>query len=339
MKKRFKITTIIIIAFIVILLGIGLGSVFVTPMNIIRIFMHKIFGMSLPENFNAIHVGMVWNIRLPRVLLAFIVGGILAVSGAVMQSVLRNPLASTYGLGVSSGAGLGAALIMISGISGGVLGMFLMPITGLIFALLTVFGAIAFASKLDKDMSNNTIILMGMVLSLFINAVLTSLASMFPKYTQRIMLWQLGSFSMKGWLCVGVLFVILVGGIILFMQYARELDIMTFGEEQAKALGVDLKRTKWLLIGTSAVLTGTAVSFVGIIGFIDLVVPHVVRRIFGASHQYVIPLSALFGGIFMVVCDLFARTVISPSEIPIGAVTAFIGAPFFVYIYFKSRKG
>lgn len=339
MNKKLKIIIIGIITIVVLLFGIGIGSVFVTPLNIIKIFINKIFGLPLPEGFNTIHVGMVWNIRLPRVLLAFVVGAALAVSGAVMQSVLKNPLASSYGLGVSSGAGLGAALVMISGVSSGVLGMFLMPLTGLVFSLATVFIAITFASRLDKEMSNNTIILMGMVLSLFINAILSFLASMFPKYTQRITLWQLGSFSMKGWMCVWILLIVTLLSVIFFMRHARELDIMTFGEDQARALGVELKKTKWLMLGTAAILTGTAVSFVGIIGFIDLVAPHVVRRIFGASHRYVIPIAALFGGIFMVVCDLFSRTIISPSEIPIGSVTAFIGAPFFVYIYFKSRKG
>ena len=338
MKNRTKIIIFITIGIAILIIGIAIGSVFITPMNIIRIFLNKIFGAALPENFNLIHVGMVWNIRLPRVLIAFLVGAVLSVSGTVMQSVLKNPLASSYGLGVSSGAGLGAALVMVCGLSSGILGIFLMPAVGLLFGLATVFAAIAFASRFDRDMSNNTIILTGMVLSLFINSILTFLATSSSKYTQRIMLWQLGSFSMKEWSYVLVVFVVAVLGILFFMRYSRELDIMTFGEEQASVLGVDLKKTKWLLIGMSAVITGTAISFVGIIGFVDLIAPHVVRKFFGASHKYVVPMSAVFGGTFMVFCDLLARTLASPSEIPIGSITAFIGAPFFIYIYFRNRK-
>ena len=338
MNKKTKIIILICISFAAVILGIAVGSVYISPAEILTVFNNKIFGIDLPRDFNLIHSGLVWNMRMPRVFLAFLVGAALSVSGTVMQSVLKNPLASSYGLGVSSGAGLGAALIMISGLSEGVLGIFFLPLAGLIFGLVTVFFAVSLASRLDKDMSNNTIILTGMVLSLFINAILTLLASGSPQYAQRILLWQLGSFSMKEWSFVYVLTPVTVLGVLFFMRYSKELDIMTFGEEQANALGVELKKVKWLLIGMSAVLTGAAVAFVGIIGFVDLIAPHVVRKIFGSSHKYVIPASALFGGTFMVLCDLFSRTAASPSEIPIGSVTAFIGAPFFIYVYFKSRK-
>jgi iron complex transport system permease protein len=129
-----------------------------------------------------------------------------------------------------------------------------------------------------------------------------------------------------------------MAGILFILHYHRELDMMTFGEEQAKTMGVDLKRVKWILLVTAAALTGSAIAFVGVIGFVDLVAPHVVRRLFGASHRYVIPLSAVFGGAFMVLCDLVARTVVSPSELPVGAVSALVGAPFFAYIYFGRRS-
>ncbi|MEG1459733.1 MAG: iron ABC transporter permease, partial [Acetivibrio sp.] len=150
--------------------------------------------------------------------------------------------------------------------------------------------------------------------------------------------WQLGSFSMKEWSYVVVLFPIVIGCILFFMRYANEMDIMTFGEEQALSMGIDLKKTKWILIGLTAALTGTAVAFVGIIGFVDLIAPHVVRRFFGSSHKFVIPMSALFGGSFMVLVDILARTLVSPSEIPIGSITALVGAPFFIYLFFQSRR-
>lgn len=337
MKKITKIIITILTAIAVIIMGIGIGSVFISPLNILLIFLNKLFNLSLPEGFDSVHTGLVWNMRLPRVLLAFLVGAALSVSGTVMQSVLKNPLASSYGLGVSSGAGLGAALVIITGLSAGA-GIFLLPLTGLLFGLAAVFSAILFANAIDRKMSNNTIILTGMVISLFINAMMTSLAAASPQHSQRILLWQLGSFSMKEWSFVGILLPVVLFGTLFFTRFARELDIMTFGEEQASALGIELKRLKWLFIGVTALLTGTAVAFVGIIGFVDLIAPHIVRRFFGASHKYVIPISALFGGTFMVASDLIARTVASPSEIPIGSVTALVGAPFFIYVYFKTRR-
>ncbi len=326
------------VAFLSIILGVGIGSVCITPVQIAAIFMNKMFHVPLPENFNEIYIGLLLNIRLPRVLLAFLVGAALSVSGTVMQSVLKNPLASSYGLGVSSGAGLGAILVMMCGVSSGVLGVFLLPVVGLLFGLGTVFISIFLASKFDRNMSNFNIVLTGMVVSLFINAIMSTLASTSQEYSQRILLWQLGSFSLKEWSYVLVLFPIVMACIVFFMRFTLELDILTFGEEQASAMGIEIKKAKWILIGMTAILTGTAVSFVGIIGFVDLIGPHVVRRFFGCEHKYVIPMSALFGGSFMVIADLLARTLVSPSEIPIGSITALVGAPFFIYIFFRSGK-
>lgn len=337
MKKRTKAIILIGISVVTILLGIGIGSVWVSPMNIIHILMHKIGGKALPEDFNMIQVGLVWNIRLPRVLLAFLVGAAFTVCGTVMQSVLKNP-ASPYGLGVSAGAGLGAAVVMVCGLGGGILGMLWLPVVSLVSGLVTIFLVIVFTNKIDRNMSNNTIILTGMVFSLFLNAIMTTIASARPKYAQRITLWQLGSLSMKEWRQVFLLLIVLLISICFFMSYTRELDIMTFGEEQAISLGIELKKMKWVLMGLVAVLTGVTVSFVGIIGFIDMIAPHVVRKFFGSGHKYVLPMSALFGGSFLVLADLVARTVVSPSEVPIGSITALVGAPFFIFVFLQNRK-
>lgn len=281
---------------------------------------------------------MVLDMRLPRVLLAFLTGAALAVGGCVMQSVLQNPLASPFGLGVSSGAGMGAAIVIVLGLTSGALGTFLLPAVSLLFALGTVFLAVFVATRLDRNMSNVTIILVGMVLSLFCNAIMSMLAASSPTYSQRIQLWQLGSFSMREWSAVFVLAPFVVLGLLLFMGYARELDVMTFGEEQSRSIGVNLVRTKRVLMAAVAALTGAAVAFVGVIGFVDLIAPHIVRRFFGAAHRRVIPASALFGGTFLVLCDLAARTLDPPHEIPIGSITALLGAPFFLYIFFVGRR-
>lgn len=338
MKTKARASLLTVCAVAALLAGIGVGSVLVPPGDILAIFANRFWGAPLPAGLNPVYPGMVMDIRLPRVLLAFFVGAALAVSGTVMQSVLKNPLASSYGLGVSSGAGLGAALIMVSGLSAGWLGSFLLPITGLLFGLATVIVVVAFSSRIDRSLSSNTIILAGMVLSLFLNALMSTLAATNPKYTQRIMLWQMGSFSLKEWRFVAILAPVTLACVLFFTHWARTLDVLTFGEEQAAAMGVDMKRTKWMLIGMTAVLTGTAVAFVGVIGFVDLIAPHIIRRFFGASHRVVVPMAALFGGAFMVLCDLAARTLTAPSEIPVGSITALLGAPFFLYIYFAGRK-
>ena len=275
---------------------------------------------------------------MARACLAFLTGAALAASGSVMQSVLRNPLASSYTLGVSSGASLGAAIVIISGFSLPILGRFTLPAAGLLAGLLTVFLAVSLAAKVDKGFSGNTIILTGMVFSLFVNALLTLIAYFFQSYTRNILQWQMGTFALKDWSYVYLLLPIVVVGMILLLYHCRELDMLTFGEEQAAVMGVETTKVKWWLLSVAAALTGSAVAFSGVIGFIDLVAPHVVRRWCGASHRWVVPASALFGGCFMVLADMVARTIISPSELPVGAITALIGAPFFCLYLFQTQK-
>ena len=335
---KSKITATVCISFLVLMAGVAIGSVYVPPGDIFRILGHKMFGFNLPENIKPSAVAIVWNLRFPRALLAYVAGGALSVSGAVMQSVLRNPLASSYTLGVSSGASLGACIVIMYGASIPALSAFMLPVTGFAFGLGTILLAVAFASRLDGQMQNNTIILVGMVFSLFVNAVTTLLSAISREHMQRLIYWQMGSFSMKDWSTVFILAPVVAAGTIFILHFNRELDMMTFGEEQAKTMGVNLKRVKWILLVSAAAVTGSAIAFVGVIGFVDLVAPHIVRRLFGSSHKYVIPMSAVLGGAFMVVCDLAARTVVSPSELPVGAVTAIIGAPFFAYIYFGRKK-
>ncbi|MCL2740926.1 MAG: iron ABC transporter permease [Oscillospiraceae bacterium] len=320
-----------------LMLGVAIGSVGIAPGDVLRIIGHKVFGMGLAEGIKPTTVTILWNLRLPRALLAFIAGGALSVSGAVMQSVLRNPLASSYTIGVSSGASFGACLVILYGVTIPLIGSLTLPLVGFAFGLGTIVLAISFASRLDRNMENNTIILVGMVFSLFVNAVTTLMSALSKEHMQRLIYWQMGSFSMKDWQAVYTLAPILAVGAAFVLYFNRELDMMTFGEEQAKTMGVDLKRVKWTLLIAAAAITGSAIAFVGIIGFVDLVAPHIVRKVFGSSHRVVIPVSVLVGGAFMVVCDLVARTVASPSELPVGAVTALVGAPFFAYVYFSRR--
>ena len=326
------------LVFIIFCIGTSIGSSNINLMDTVQILLHKMFSLPLTSEISPKEVSIIWSLRVPRVLLAFLVGGSLAVSGAVVQSVLKNELASPYTLGVSSGASLGAGIVIILGVNISFLGNLTLPLIGFVFGLLTVYGVIVYSSKIDKTMSNNTIILSGMVFSLFVSAVLTTLTSLFHEDLQSITLWQMGSFSMKGFSSVKAIIPFILIGLVGVLIHTREMDILTFGEEQAKAVGVDTTKVKKRLFIFSAILTGSSVALSGTIGFVDLIAPHIVRRIFGSKHIYVIPMSFIFGGTLMVITDLIARTIISPAELPVGAVTALIGAPFFAYIYFGKGK-
>lgn len=336
-SKRKKALLTIPIAFLIICIGTSIGSSNINLFDIFSIIGNKVLNIPLGYRITGQEVAIIWELRFPRVLLAFLIGGALSVSGAAIQSILKNQLASPYTLGVSSGAGLGAALVIIFGFNISFLGDFTLPIVGFIFGLLTVIIVISFSKRVDIFLSNNTIILAGMVFSLFLNAILTTAGALNGDSLKAISLWQMGSFSMKGWSYVYAFIPFLLIGMVGISLYTKEMDILTFGEDNAKSVGVDTNKVKTRLFVFTAVLAGSAISLSGIIGFIDLIAPHIVRKIFGAKHNLVIPMSFILGGSLMVITDLISRTIISPSELPIGAITALIGAPFFAYIYFKKK--
>ena len=333
-----KLVGLGIISLFTIVAGVSIGSVFISPRDVIAIFGHRLFGVTLPEDVAPVSVAILWNLRLPRTLLAFLVGAAVSVSGAVMQSVLRNPLASPFMLGVSAGASLGAGLVILLGLTLPLASMFALPIVGFACGLAVMVLVLAIANRLDRRPDSHTIILTGMVMSLFINAIIMLLSALDREHIQRFIFWQMGSFAMRDWYPVWILAPLVALGTLFVTRFHAEMDMLTFGEQSALGRGVNAGRVKWILLMTAAALTGGAIAFVGIIGFVDVVVPHIVRRMTGASHRRVIPVTALLGGAFMVVCDILARTIAAPVELPVGAVTALLGAPFFVYIFFLRRK-
>lgn len=329
MKASIKIALCCLVCLICLALAAGLGSVRISPGEIVEILAGRLEGVK---------ASIFLSIRMPRLIMAFLTGAALAASGTVMQSVLRNPLASSYTLGVSSGASLMAAIVMLTGFTIPLIGGYTLPLLGFAGGLGTVLLAMAITRRLDGSMENHTIILTGMVISLFVNAVLTLVTALSDEHLKQLVFWQMGSFSAQRYENAALLAPVVVVGLLFLMRRAREMDLMTFGEEQALSAGVDMKREKLVLISIATLLTSTAVPFVGVIGFIDLIAPHVVRKLFGSRHILVLPMSALFGGSFMVIADLISRTILAPRELPVGAVTALIGAPFFTYVYFHRRK-
>ncbi|MGI6107113.1 MAG: FecCD family ABC transporter permease [Lachnospiraceae bacterium] len=331
------LATVLVSVFLV-LLCIGIGSVPVSLTDMLSVFISRISGAALPASVSGQTESIFWNIRLPRVLTAFLAGGALSVSGAIIQAVLQNPLASSYTLGVSSGASLGAALVIAFDWTLPLFGNFTLPVMGFSLGLATVLSVLAIASAVDRSLHTQTVILIGMVVSLFVNAMMTLVSTFASSHAQQLLIWTMGSFNAKRWYHVKIMAPVCIAGTAAAAMFARPLDVMSFGDEQAYSIGVSVKRDKKLLLILAALMTGVSVCFTGTIGFIDLVTPHVVRKIFGASHKLVIPMSFVLGGAFMAVCDMISRTILSPREIPVGAVTALVGAPFFVALYLRGRR-
>ena len=328
-----KIIAIIIFVFISIIFSICIGNVFISPKEIITIFIYKIFSPNLIVS--KINADIIFNIRLPRSILAFFVGASLSLTGVVMQSILRNPLASVYNLGISSGAGLGASLLIITGIN---FNQYISSTMSTLFAFITVIFILFIAGRIDKYMNNNSIILAGIVISLFLYSLMSFFIYIFPKYSNRIILWQLGNLYLKNLIDIFIIILIAIIFLLVLIRYSTVLDIMTFGDETSLSLGVNAKKMRIFFIIVSSFITAVLVSFVGIIGFVDLLSPHIVRKIFGAKHIIVVPMSALFGGILLNIADIFSRIIVQGANIPIGIVTALIGAPFFLYIFINNKS-
>lgn len=330
-----KIIIILIFVFVSIILSICVGSVFISPKEIISIFVYKIFNLRLIDNIDKMNTDIIFSIRVPHAVLSFFVGASLSLTGVVIQSILRNPLASTYNLGISSGAGIGAALVIITGMY---FNQYVFIIVSMFFAFMSILFILFISERIDKYMNNNSIILAGIVISLFLNSVMSFLAYIFPKYSNQIILWQLGTLYVRNILDIFIIILLALISLLVLIKYSSVLDIMTFGDDTSLSLGVDAKKMRIFFILISSFITAVLVAFTGIIGFVDLVSPHIARKIFGAKHIIVLPMSALLGGILLNFSDIFSRIIVQGSNIPIGIVTAVIGAPFFLYIFINDKK-
>lgn len=280
---------------------------------------------------------IVWQIRMPRVFLAALVGAALAVAGASFQALLKNPLADPYTLGVSSGASVGAVATLFFGMSIPFVGMFTLPLLSMVGALVTLLLVLTFARAMDKSLRMETIILTGIITSSFFGAMISLMIALTGEELRQIIGWLLGSVAMRTWVHVQMIvpFVVIAGGWLLFR--ARDLNALQLGEDRAHHLGVNVSRVKKEVLIGGSVLTGAAVAVSGTIGFVGLVIPHMTRLLFGADNRHVLPLSMINGASLLILCDLVARTIIEPTELPIGVMTALLGAPVFAWIFFRQR--
>ena len=281
---------------------------------------------------------ILWQVRVPRVLLAFMVGGSLAAVGASLQALLRNPLADPYVIGISSGAALGAAVAILFGVGVSVFGLSVLPFCAFLGALISLFIVYRIAVSY-RSFSIHTLLLGGVVLNAIFSALILFLTSLADPYKASGMYaWLMGSLTGPDFQTVIVLAVYLVLGVGILVSQARSLNLLTLGEEAARSLGVEVERVKRVIFAASALLTGSVVAFSGLIGFVGLIVPHAVRLVFGADHRLLLIASGIVGGTFLMIADTVARTLLSPTEIPVGVVTALVGGPIFLYLLVQQRR-
>jgi iron complex transport system permease protein len=321
-----------------ILLGISIGTVSVPIFTILQIMMSKLFGFISLDQIDPMFSSIVLNIRLPRVILAGLVGASLAIAGAAFQGLLRNPLADPYTLGVSSGASVGAVLTLFFQLSIPIIGSFTLPLLSILFSWVTIFLVLAFARKIERSMKVETIILTGIIFSSFLGAIISLMIALTGDELRQIIGWLLGSVSMRGWEYIKIILPFFILGSTILIFNAKELNAMSFGEERAHHLGVNVQRRKLIILTAGSILTGAAVAVSGTIGFVGLVIPHLSRLLWGPDHRHLLPLSIITGSGFLILADLLSRTIISPTELPIGVITALIGAPVFAIILLQRKR-
>ena len=287
----------------------------------------------------SVEANIFWHIRVPRVLTAFLAGSALAVSGMVFQAMFRNPLATPFTLGVSSGASLGAALSVTLGIGFSFLGVSsttLLAFVGSSVSILLVYGL----TRLRQGFSTATMLLSGVAVSFFFSSLILFLQYSAELYNSfRMLRWVMGGLGTVGYDSLLSIFPFVVTGVLLLAYTTHELNLLVLGDDIAISRGVDVRKTKRLLFFVTSLMVGSVVAVCGPIGFVGMMVPHICRLIGGHDHRYLIPASLLFGGTFLTLCDTFARTALAPAELPVGVITAFLGGPFFVALLLTSKEG
>jgi len=333
-QKKFIIAMLLALMAVVVF-ATAVGAVYVPFAQTVKIIL-KNFGLIKNSEFQSGQESIIFYIRFPRVLVAVMVGAALATSGAVMQGIFRNPMADPGTLGVSSGASLGAVVAIALGLT--TRSLYVMPVFAAAGALTVAFVIFVLSLRSGK-ISPLTLILSGIAVSMFVNAI-TSVVLSFARSDQvkEYIFWTTGGLGSRRWehLAIGI-GPILICGALLFL-FSRELNVLMLGEEEAYALGLDPSKARKIMLFLSSITTAAAVSVSGNISFVGLIVPHIMRLIVGPDHRALLPASAVGGALFLVLCDVVARTVIQPEEIGVGIITSLLGAPYFLSLLIKTRK-
>jgi iron complex transport system permease protein len=291
--------------------------------------------MHIQADWSATTDMIITGIRLPRIILSGVVGMALGTAGATYQGLFRNPLADPYLIGVAQGAALGAVIGFVLPWTFG--GNYLIPILAFAGAVMAV-SVVYLISRVGKTVPMTTLILAGVAIGALLMSLTDYLTLLSADKVRNILSWFMGNFSTSSWEQIRIISPYIAVGIVVIFFFARPLNVMQLDEEQAQQLGINVERTKIILLGAATLITAAAVCFVGTIGFVGIIVPHIVRLIWGPDHRLLLPLSAISGAILLILADTASRTLIAPSEIPVGVITAFIGAPFFLFLLRRTKK-
>lgn len=333
-RRTLVVAGAVLILLGAVLLGLLVGPAGLTPRGVLLDMADRLPFVDVVSGLTARQRAILWDIRMPRVVLGVLVGAMLAVAGAAYQGVFRNPLADPYLLGVSSGAGLGATLAIVAGGAAGFTGV---PVAAFVGGLLAVAATYVLGRTVGGVRSEVVVILAGVAVAAFANAVQTFFMQWHDDTLRQVYSWMLGRLSTDGWSEVLVVLPYVVVSVVLIALHRRTLDVMAVGDVEAASLGINPARVRLLLVCVATLGTAAVVSAAGLIGFVGIVVPHAVRLLAGPAHRVLLPLSLLTGAAFLVLADVVARTVMAPGELPIGVVTAAVGAPFFLLVLRRSR--
>ena len=329
----FTVSATAIVLIAVAAFSVTMGSTDIPVMDVFKIFLSKLYPLGTAMDYPASMYTILFDIRLPRILMAGLVGAALAVAGAAYQGMFHNPLADPYLTGVSQGAALGAVIGFLIPAAIPSIYIPVLAFTGAILCAMSVF----FIARTGKVVPITTLILGGVAVGAFLSSITSYLITVSGNKVHSIIFWLLCTFSMADWNSVAIIAPYIAGGIIVIMVFARPLNIMQLDEEQAQQLGINVERVKLVILLAATISTAAAVCFCGTIGFVGIIVPHAIRIIFGPDYRLLLPMSMLTGAGFLILADTASRTLLSPTEIPVGVITALIGAPFFLYVL-KKRK-
>jgi iron complex transport system permease protein len=321
------------------LVAVTIGPVTIPLARVVGVLLEQLpfLDNTLTGPLESSTVSIVWEIRLPRVLLSVLVGAGLSVVGAALQALVRNSLADPYILGISSGASVGAALVIVFGLLS-FLGAMALPVAACMGAFVTLLG-VFFLARQGNRIPVVRLLLAGIAMSAILSALTSFIMFLSPQDggVAAVYFWIMGSLSGASWSSLPIPTVVVVGGTVALMVRARSLNLMLMGDDVASTLGLNISRFRKFLLAVSTILTGVVVAVSGAIGFVGLIIPHIVRILLGANHRKLLPVSALVGALFLVWVDVLARMLLAPQELPIGIITALTGGPFFIWLMRKEQ--
>lgn len=337
MKKNLFLSLSCVVLLALMVYAVTLGSVYIEPELILRSILEWIkYGMDGVTCDDSIRF-IIFEVRLPRIILAVLTGSLLSMAGAVYQAIFQNPMADPYVIGISSGAAFGATIAIIFLPPMMLLGNSIVSLAAFLSAILTSI-LVYFISKTKRGVDTFSLLLTGVVISTVLSSFISLMMLAHQDEAMKIMTWTMGSFNAKSWNHVLTILVPTVVGIFFTIYHGKDLNVLVMGEEEAMSMGLDTKRLKRNMLLICALLTSIAVSVSGIIGFVGLIVPHFIRLIFGSEHKFLLKASFVFGAIFMLLSDTIARSLIDGFEVPVGIITSLIGGPLFLILLVRYRR-